>query len=68
MHHITITKLAALSKDHRRYETEKNHIIQTVTSQDNPVKKLRILLEAFEVHSIVAPESISTPNIGRYLE
>ena len=68
MHHITITKLAALSKQHQRYETEKANILQAAASEDDPGRKLEILLDAFEVHNIAPPESLSIHNIRRFLE
>ena len=68
MHHITIKRLAALSKEHQRYETDKAHILQAVASQDSPKMKLRMLLGASKVHRTAASEGISIPNIRRYLE
>lgn len=44
MHHITIAKLAALSKQHQSYETEKANILQTAASEDDPVESFRSFL------------------------
>ena len=68
MHHITTTKLAALSKQQQRYETDKARILQTVANESKVGKKVKYLLDAYEFCNIPVPTSISLANIRRFLE
>ena len=68
MHHITNTKLTALSKQQKSYETKKKRIHEAVAAETTPSKKVRVLLDAFAVHEIEAPAHVSISNVRRFME
>lgn len=68
MHHITMTKLDALSKKQQSYETIKQRILAQVASQSTQAGRVKVLLDAFEAHDISAPVNISSANVRQFLE
>lgn len=68
MHHITTTKLTALSKQQQRYETDKARVLEAVSSETNMRTKLTHLLDAFDRYKIPVPNSLSLANIRRFLD
>ena len=68
MHHITMTKLNALSKQQQSYETIKQGVFATVASKFSQANKVKVLLDAFEAHDIQKPVNISNANVRQFLE
>ena len=68
MHHITTTKLDALSKQQQSYETSKQRILDAAAGQSTQAGKVKVLLDAFEVYDIDTPSNISKANVRRFLE
>ena len=68
MHHITTTKLMALSKQQQRYEINKQRILDAAATQSTQAGKVKVLLDAFELHNINTPANFSTVNIRQFLE
>ncbi|KAG8525651.1 uncharacterized protein KY384_000411 [Bacidia gigantensis] len=67
MHSITTTKLAALSAKQQSYEAQKANILKSLTTTDNIRTKVKLLLDAIELHEINPPSDVSTKNIRRFL-
>lgn len=68
MHHITTTKLIALSKQQQSYERIKQRILDAAANQSTQAGKVKVLLDAFVVHSIDAPANISMVNVRQVLK
>ncbi|CAF9919961.1 hypothetical protein IMSHALPRED_004779 [Imshaugia aleurites] len=68
MQHITTTKLDALSRQQQSYETSKQRILGAAACQSTQAGKVKVLLDALEVHDIDAPANISKANVRRFLE
>lgn len=68
MHHITTTKLDALSKQQQSYETSKRRILDAAAGQSTQAGKVKVLLDAFEIHDIDTPSNISKADVRRFLE
>ena len=68
MHHITTTKLTALSKQQQRYETDKAKVLEVVSGESNLKKKLTHLLDAFDHYKIPVPSNLSLANIRHFLD
>ncbi len=50
MHHITATKLTALSNQRNAFEAEKKLILDQVASESNQSQRVRLLLDWFLKH------------------
>ncbi|KAG7001951.1 hypothetical protein G7Y79_00030g064840 [Physcia stellaris] len=68
MHHITTTKLTALSKQQQRYDTDKAKVLEAVSGESNLKKKLTHLLDAFDHYKIPVPSNLSLANIRHFLD
>lgn len=68
MHHITTTKLIALSKQQQRYEINKKRILDAAATPSTQAGKVKVLLDAFEIHNIDTPANISMVNVRQVLE
>lgn len=68
MHHITTTKLTALSRQQQHHEANKQRILDAVNRQSTQADKVKILLDAFEKRDIETPGSISIANIRQFID
>ena len=68
MHHMTATKLAALSQQQQRYETNKSKILKAASSKDHTWEKVKALLDGYERYKVPVPSSISSKNVRHFLE
>lgn len=68
MSHITSTKLAALSKQHRAFEAVKQRVLDAAANESRRHEKITILLDAFEKEGISVPPSISIDSLRRFLD
>ncbi|KAK4692331.1 hypothetical protein P7C71_g4847, partial [Lecanoromycetidae sp. Uapishka_2] len=68
MRNITTTKLTALSKQREAYEADKKRILGAVANKSLQSEKVETLLDAFKVHNLAEPATISTANVQRFLK
>lgn len=61
-------KLTALTKQRQASDANKQRDLAAVASKSSQSGKLRVILDAFKVHSIEAPKGISTANFRRFHE
>ena len=69
MHHITATKLTALSTQRDAFEAEKQSILGAIASEQSQSQRVRLLLEWFiERKDKVELAGLSTENVQRFLD
>ncbi|KAL8830003.1 MAG: hypothetical protein Q9191_001684 [Dirinaria sp. TL-2023a] len=68
MHHMTTTKLTALSQQQQRYETDKSLILEAVASKGDTWEKVEALLDGYEKYKVPVPSSVLVANIRRFLK
>ncbi|MCJ1455727.1 hypothetical protein MMC28_006083 [Mycoblastus sanguinarius] len=68
MHHITVTKLATLSKQQDMFEEHKREVLKNVALEPKQDGRIRLLLDALRKEKIPTPKNISTTNIRLFLD
>lgn len=68
MHHMTATKLAALTQQQQRYEKNKSSILEAIGRENKAYGKVKALLDGYALHKIAVTSNISLANVRRFLD
>ncbi len=68
MNQISATKLAALTEQQQRWETNKSLILKEPASGSHTRDKVKALLDGYERYKIPVPSGLSVRNIRSFLE